>query len=390
MLFSMIDRDGHAVGDSSPNQNSTKYVFDPCPKPAPGALTGRGKAIEEPRDFNSVALAPLHADLPALLDAQHATDLIVMVMGWNTEQEAALNNFSALAGHMMDEAKRQKIPFRPVIVGVSWPSEWQLDDWSVIPDPVVRGVSFPFKAMDADEIGLNIISAVLRNALAVREASASHFRVDLIGHSFGARALVNAVKAIDPQLMAQFDKKDRMILLEGAFEFYRLFTDAEDKFDDADGHLDGHFAKGEPRVTLTASHYDTAVSAAFWGRYAGDARTYDDVCRNNPQVWKPPFRHQLTVDQIGCAFPGSEPNPSDFGIKNCSASPSDYVRAKPYRFIDAVKPPAGGSEAVASWPVRYVDASYMINCNEPMTGGGAHSDIFRDETARFLIGEITR
>jgi hypothetical protein len=30
----------------------------------------------------------------------------------------------------------------------------------------------------------------------------------------------------------------------------------------------------------------------------------------------------------------------------------------------------------------------MINCNAPFTGGGAHSDIYRRETARFLLDRI--
>ena len=35
-----------------------------------------------------------------------------------------------------------------------------------------------------------------------------------------------------------------------------------------------------------------------------------------------------------------------------------------------------------------VDASRLINCEAPFSGGGAHSDVFRRETAQFLWSEI--
>ena len=39
-------------------------------------------------------------------------------------------------------------------------------------------------------------------------------------------------------------------------------------------------------------------------------------------------------------------------------------------------------------PVRYFDASRLVNCAQPFSGGGAHSDIFRRETAEFLWTEM--
>jgi hypothetical protein len=43
---------------------------------------------------------------------------------------------------------------------------------------------------------------------------------------------------------------------------------------------------------------------------------------------------------------------------------------------------------LAGKTIRYFDASDLINCNAPFTGGGAHSDIYRRETARFILDEI--
>ena len=53
-------------------------------------------------------------------------------------------------------------------------------------------------------------------------------------------------------------------------------------------------------------------------------------------------------------------------------------------------PPFDPGMEMAGKQLRYFEASRMINCNQYATGGGAHSDIFRRETGRFLMGEILR
>ncbi|MGO8914871.1 MAG: alpha/beta hydrolase [Stellaceae bacterium] len=390
-LFTMIDTEPHAVGSGAADADSARHVFDLCANARLTRVSGASDSSGAPADLTPNAFTALDIDLPEFLRSGQFTDIIVMVMGWNTEEEQALNNFSALAGHMMDEAQRLGEDFHPLVIGVSWPSEWQLDDWSVVPDAVVRGLSFPFKAVEADEVGTHVISYVVQEILEIRQAQAKPLRVVLLGHSFGARALVNAVKAIEPAAPAHFNDQDRLILFEGAFEIYTLFTDSADKFRDDAGTLDEHFGSGKPRLTLTSSYYDSAVSAAIWGRYAGDVATFNDVCRENSQVWTPFLRHPLTVSQIGCAFPGKDDDKSPYGLRNCgSKNLSDYDPKLPNRSLYEEPQPGGPPDPKKSKPVRYFDASYMINCNEPFTGGGAHSDIFRDETARFLLDEIAR
>jgi hypothetical protein len=48
----------------------------------------------------------------------------------------------------------------------------------------------------------------------------------------------------------------------------------------------------------------------------------------------------------------------------------------------------GPSAAFEGARVRYWDASPLINCRSPLSGGGAHSDIYRAEFGRFLWHEI--
>jgi hypothetical protein len=385
VLFTMIDRETHAAGSGAADVDSAQHVFDRCPNATATPSHISRETASQWTDLEPNALTTLHTDLTPALSSGRFTDIVVMMMGWNTDEQSALNNFSALTGHMIDEARRRHGDFRPLVIGVSWPSEWQLDDWSVIPDAVVRGLSFPFKAAQADELGAHVVSYLVKQVLQIREADAKALRVVLLGHSFGARAMVQAVKALDPATTAKFNDQDRMILFEGAFEIHTLFTDVADKYRDADGNLDEHFRNGRPRVTLTSSRYDTAVSAAVWGRYAGAADTFDDVCHENSKTWKPFLQHPLVVSQIGCEDLSNSGGNRQYGLQLCSvAKDGDHDYGQLSRPLHGAAP----SERTKTWPVRYFDASAMINCNEPFTGGGAHSDIFRDETARFLLDEI--
>jgi hypothetical protein len=188
----------------------------------------------------------------------------------------------------------------------------------------------------------------------------------MIGHSFGARALVTALTrapggkpALPPPGTPGFTPEDRVILLQGAFEFAYLFG--------PDGALAPTLGKGAPRVTMTASAGDSAVSAALWGWYAGDIRTFDQVCRVNRERWD---RLGVEVARIGCGA-AVRGRPDPYGLDLCAAaSPHPVLR------------PLDGS------PVRYLNASSMINCQPPLSGGGAHSDVFRRETADFLLDEM--
>jgi hypothetical protein len=145
-------------------------------------------------------------------------------------------------------------------------------------------------------------------------------------------------------------------LLQGAFEVQNLFDD--------DGKLWPMFATSKLRTTMTASAHDSAASAAFWGHYAGDIDTFDQICR---------IEHlgHLQLDKIGCADAYDEHE--GYGLDLCT-------RTSP--------PPIAAT--LGDRPVRYFDASRMIDCQSPFARGGAHSDILRLETARFLLHEINQ
>ncbi len=308
------------------------------------------------------------------------TDIIVVVMGWNTAESEALQNVNSFVGHLLDEAQERAASgsqkFSPLLVGVTWPSLWELNDWAIIPAGVVRGVSFPFKANDANEFASTWLREVITRAIvpargaavqemAVAAGNSDQPRVVVVGHSFGARAvltaLVQAPQLEPPQTSVErlLGPEDRVILLQGAMQIERLFNE--------DGSLPRPFSAGDPRISMTASAFDTAVSTAFWDQYLGDIDTFDGACHEADARgrWR-----GLDVSAIGCGVASQTENPA-YGFSLCQ---------KTDRTDDI--------ETLSGKRVRYFDATMMINCNAPFTGGGSHSDIYRRETARFLLNEM--
>ena len=340
------------------------------------------------------------------LNMARYSHILVVVMGWNTDQEGALKNFNSLVGHLAVEAAaraeagdKAAAAFRPLLVGVTWPSQWAITEWSLVPDPVIRGLSFPFKRFDADEVGRFALRHVVTDAvLPARDAGRGSPPVVLLGHSFGARALITALAGHAfrpgederPQKAnaAPFRADDRLILLEAAAEIRYLFDEQEGG---GPLKLSPALADGHPRTTLTSSSRDTAVSAAVWGWYAGDADTFNELCRNNASTWGhkgfrsvlPVNRYELDLTEVQCAALWR--NPGGYGNNVCPLDQDDPGREQPDPVVAARAFEPGKP---SKHPLRYVDASSMINCPAPTSAGGAHGDIYRRETARFILDEI--
>jgi Alpha/beta hydrolase of unknown function (DUF900) len=371
VLYTMIDRDRSGPGAADPGS----FVFDRC-----------SRDRDEKRDETSGVVVLGH-DLEQAIRDGRLTHIVLVVMGWNTDQTEAIKNYNAIAGNLVLEARRRgDEAFRPVVIGVTWPSLWKLSSWSVVPDAVVRGVSFPWISSAADDIGQYVITYVIQHVLEARKAVGRPIPITLIGHSFGARVLMLAIDSAWERGPGQgyapqrtlFNDADRLILLEGAFQIHKLF--------ESDGTLAGQFRGSAPRVTMVASRYDNAVATAFWGWYAGDIRSFDQVCRENEATWRywdysHPFgRRDLDVSSIGC---GIAKRDGQYGYSICHR---DDAEQKGTGQGDDGSAPL--RRPLGDKGLRYFDASDLVNCNEPFTGGGAHSDIYRAETARFILDEM--
>ncbi|MCD6073536.1 MAG: putative lipoprotein, partial [Rhodospirillales bacterium] len=184
-------------------------------------------------------------------------------------------------------------------------------------------------------------------------------KVTLVGHSFGARALMAtlsqppALKDKGLPAIREFADGDSFISLEGAFETDKLFEDQNV----ANG-LNKELDSKKLRTILVASQFDEAVKVAFWDTYAGSVDGFDKLCVD---------QRASTKKIIDCEVVQANME-SRYGFNQCRATkvrPAQIDRSEEAR-------------------VLYLDASAVINCNAAFTGGGSHSDIYRLEMAHML------
>lgn len=293
--------------------------------------------------------------------------IMIFVMGWNTPQHEAIQNINSLVGNLLDvvDAKRVHCPrdraaaactFRPLVIGVTWASAWDVNPLIPLPDDA----SFTFKARDARVIGAGWLRALIKYVALPKGASPStRPPVVLIGHSFGARALkwavsdeLNVFEPPTPRpVKGAYQRGDHFIALQGAFDYSDIFPGWN-----ADRTPTLFKSLGDGlRMTLTASEFDTAVNLAWGTPFAGSAAAYDRVCKSN-EFGK--FQTVVTCEPARVlGFACQEP----FKTRN----PSSHTSAPEHR-------------------IRYVDASAVINCGAAFSRMGSHSDIYRRETAEML------
>jgi len=324
-------------------------------------------------------------------DNERYSHVVVIVMGWNTPQDNAVENFNSIIGHLIDEVEaRKELPeaddknalesFRPLVVGITWPSNWELSDILPLPDDVVRTISFPNKANDAKEIGISWLKALIQHAVLPARATVSDTvapNVIYIGHSFGARATLTSLtqdqalvvpkKIFDP-IPGSFKPGDRYIALQGAFKIEELLENEVL----ADGLSKKLTANGLKSV-ITTSAYDSANELAFWNTYAGMIDAHKKVCAD--KNW----------EGVDCAYIPAQGDPGalNYGLGLCDRAGwmKDPVRP---RSDSKAKPFAPETWRSNGQSVLFLDISLLANCRAAFTGGGSHSDIYRRETARLL------
>lgn len=285
-----------------------------------------------------IALDLLRADLQARLARSRPTHLVVIVMGWNTHQRAGLDSFRRLREQLVSAAAEQEdAGFRPLFIGVTWPSTGS---------PLLPYSDYGIKAKDADEVGAVWLNVLLHRVVApVRRGGTP--RVVVIGHSFGARATSRAAYSAALLRDVGAPEVDLLVGLQGAYS-YRRFVAGPD--DSGDGSSEG--VEGAPyrdvnrfagKVVLTASRHDSAVTALGHGPFFVGA--FESFERTRLGDAASVFEHRIAS--------------ADGRVQLGSTDPSRVLR---------------------------VDASAFID--QPDGASGAHSDIYRPGTGRFLYQMI--
>jgi hypothetical protein len=274
------------------------------------------------------ALGVLRAEIERLFShsARPYTHVVLVVMGWNTPQVEAVQNFNAIASQI--NAAAPSGTFVPLFVGITWPSIWSAK-WL---DPAIRMVSYVAKAHDADEVGVQWISQITD---AFREVAPSDVSLVAIGHSFGARAVMSAVCGDSPwpKKSIASRKWDVVIGWKGAFSIHRFGKkEAGDGFAYPEACLDR-----ANLIMLTASQHDSAVDSAFWADMVGSNKSWHEICQGRSAA--------LLKEKVHC-------------IK------SDYISAKNLH-----------QSVLFRARVNYVDASNIVYFLNP-TPVAAHTVIF--------------
>lgn len=170
------------------------------------------------------------ADLRAAKTAGRPfTHILFLSMGWNNDQFESLERYNAIYQHSIRAAETDGKRFKPLVIGITWPSVWGGTSVVDVSNRVLHLGSYPVKALDADEIGYGIANHML-NAMLPRIEAESQLQTVLVGHSMGARILTRAYYSAD-QLKGAVPRPNGrapiVIGLQGAFSINRFREDAK-------------------------------------------------------------------------------------------------------------------------------------------------------------------
>lgn len=309
-----------------------------------------------------IALEVLKSELESqkLLDGKNYTHVLVVVMGWNTRQIEAIQNYNAIVSHIKHASETDE-SFRPLFIGVTWASEWTAE-WF---EPAVRLISFPAKANDADEVGLSWLGAVL-NVISKQYEDKPKVA---IGHSFGARALASAL-CTGPQIsLPPF-----ATISNGESEEISATKTAA--------------SKPQPMWDLFLGWQPAFPMGRFDNNGARDGFRYPYGCaRVRSMVMTASVNDQAVRSDWGFDMIGA----SSVRAEACNATSANRFQRK-LACIDENQVRNSPKFSIDWTPdaLNYVDASNIVWFSQPNTGGGAHSDIYRAVHGRLAWSAIRR
>lgn len=252
------------------------------------------------------------------------THVLAITMGWNTDQEEAVRNFNSIVKNIHNAAPENK--FNPLVIGITWPSLWKN----------FKGASFGVKANDADEIGLSWLGAILHESL---NDLPLNIPLVVIGHSFGARAtsvgacIGNAISRNNTELTR--NNIDLLINLQGAYSINRFYPEKgfkKIKYPNKCINV--------KNIILTSSVNDTAMDTAFFAPMVGDEKSFNEYCTSE--------------------------NNALFDCRQANSDGSSNITQE------------------SSHHITYINADNLISFNAYLSGGNAHSDIYRAEMGTLL------
>ena len=267
------------------------------------------------------ALTSLSATLIDRVNSENYTHIMLIVVGWNTPQLDAIDDFNGIVGGLIKHDIDGE--FTPLTIGVTWPS--------------LSSISKAFylsKAYDADELGDSLLSLLLHELAEVKH-EIPDIGVVAIGHSLGARALTTASARYNALESGYPNPLDTFVGYAAAFSINRF--------------IGGAGIEGSPYKTLvdTPTRYFYTWSDADLASKASkltmtphiNGKRAHAVAVENPEIFL-----SLSVSEDGSLI-------------------EEFQRTN---------------------KIYHIDATRLMRYRSHRYAGGAHSDIFRPASAKFL------
>lgn len=178
----------------------------------------RGVGLTEGASWS--ALNHFRGDLRGKLASGRYTHILVMCMGWNNDQHDAVFRYNTLVENI--GAARPGGRFKPLVIGITWPSVWLSRTDSEALQQTGHLLSYFNKSDDADELGIVYLNWLLHRAIPDAQPRRK-VPVVAVGHSFGARAMSRAVHSRDYLISAHPEEEpvDLFVGLQAAVSVNR-------------------------------------------------------------------------------------------------------------------------------------------------------------------------
>ncbi|KKO18593.1 MAG: hypothetical protein DCC43_09875 [Candidatus Brocadia sp.] len=297
------------------------------------------------------------------------THIFLYCMGWNTDQQESVRNYNSLFSQII-KAHTEGAPFRPLFIGISWPSEWR----SQFLGGFISAISYGAKADDADEVGLMWVNKILWNILAPLKR-AKRIPLIVVGHSFGARVVTRAVFSnglIDipagekglPAVSEAAEDIDLVVGLQGAFSIRRFIPE-----DGKEGSPYGDFARNRyaKKFVFTWSEHDFAnpIAKFFTGASHIGGRYGHEVSLDHQDIFN---HYTIEVKEDACNY--------DVTVREIQREMGGKIKdEEQLGWNESFRHPE---------KISIVDASALIKNKPYGKGGNAHSDIYTPGVAHFL------
>lgn len=294
---------------------------------------------ENPEDSNRFAkgqeaLIILKDHINQRLQNEAITHLFILTVGWNTPQIEAIGDMNGIMGYLLDHVASDPQAsfsgvFNPLVIGVTWPATSRMS-----------AADYLSKSYDADELGLVWIKSLLKDVVAPLKLE-HELKVVMVGHSLGARAQSMGVFAAHAEKLSEVDDDpvDLLVGLAAAFSINRF--------------IPGKGVEGAPFANFSN------LSTEFVYTWS-DADTSGKV----GMLMLTPHIHGTQANTIALDSPKLFNSVAVQKDGSIDLEPSDIKR------------------------VYHIDATQLMKYKTYDSSGGAHSDIYRPESANFLWSVI--